>query len=281
MIEKKLTSIHDLEKEADLLNKLVQSTRKYPSQYLKNILFRGQSNAEWELTTTLERYASKKYTLSTYNYLLYMLSCSVNSLTSEKWVIDTKEESKSDIFIEPKNYEFMIYARHHGFPTPLLDWTRSLYVALYFAYINADENKNNEVAVFCFIDSLKGGIKSGWGGSPEIHLLDSHVTTHKRHYMQQAQYTCAVEYNDDKWHYCEHKNAFNASLGNAQDILYKFILPTSLKIEILRKLGEMNINGFTLFGNEEGLMQSVAFQEITLKNIDLFLNQENSNSNTD
>ena len=268
MIEKKLSGIHDLENEANLLNELVQSTRKHPSQYIKNILFRGHSNADWDLKTTLERYTSKRYMTAAYNYMLYTLSCSVNSLTNEKWAIDTEGEMKSDIFLTPKNYEFLIYARHHGFPSPLLDWTKSLYVALYFAYANANKNGEGDVAIYCFIDSLKGGSKSGWVGAPEIHVLPPYVTTHRRHYMQQAQYTCAAEHKDEKWFYCPHTGALEASIGNAQDLLHKFLLPASLRTEILKKLNEMNINGFTLFGNEEGLMESVAFQEITLKEND-------------
>ena len=83
--------------------------------------------------------------------------------------------------------------------------------------------------------------------------------------MQQAQYTLSVQRKNDMWSYCSYDEVLQNSIGNAQDVVHKFLLPANLKNQILKKLNEMNINAFTLFGNEEGLMESVAFQEITLK----------------
>lgn len=70
--------------------------------------------------------------------------------------------------------------------------------------------------------------------------------------------------SDDRFIYCNHEESFILN-NQGQDRLTKFILPKTERQKVLEKLNFMNINAFSLFGNEEGLMEYLAFKEIKKK----------------
>ena len=258
-----LESLDDLINSVTELRQKIKDSKRHEHQVLPKPLFRGQSNSNWELDTTLERYTDKVYLVNYYDTTLSIIYPAVASFTDKEWPMNHEQQS-SDRFSHPPNYEFMVYARHHGFPSPLLDWSQSLYVALFFAFQNAKPDEN--VAIFVYIETMGGG-KVGWVGSPQINKLNSYIKTHQRHFSQQGQYTVAVKQENDNWVYCHHNEGFAQSDGSKQDILYKYILPGSLKESILERLNEMNINAFTLYSSEESLMETLAFKEIALRNL--------------
>ena len=156
----------------------------------------------------------------------------------------------------------MAYARHHGFPSPLIDWTRSLYVALYFAFYDACPD--GEVAIFVHQDRPEGG-KSNFGGAPYIEELGEYISTHPRHYLQQSQYSICICKPENIWTYASHEDFFQNHQRDHQNHLTKFILPGCLKESVLEKLSSMNINSYSLFANEEGLFNTLAWEEMIFK----------------
>jgi len=76
-------------------------------------------------------------TVKAYNHYLLLIEPSVEAYTGTKWELDEFPQI-DDFFIgSPPNYHFMAYVRPHGFPSPLLDWSQSLYTALFFAFRKA------------------------------------------------------------------------------------------------------------------------------------------------
>jgi len=47
-------------------------------------------------------------------------------------------------------------------------------------------------------------------------------------------------------------------------VICKFDLPASERLAVLKELDECNVNAFTLFGSEESLMQTLAFNQFEL-----------------
>lgn len=120
---------------------------KYPGLpetegWIPNMLFRGQSDASWQLQTTLERYPVRILNAGDYYLAISAAKLQIETYTNQSWEIldflgyKTMLESKKDTFglFDFPAYEYMVYLRHHGFPSPLLDWTFSPYVAAFFAF---------------------------------------------------------------------------------------------------------------------------------------------------
>jgi len=118
----------------------ISATIKGGAQYY----FRGQRKSEWKLQSTFHRYAERTdITLIDYlNRIIPDVSFYVSAYQNE------------DIDIT-NMYQFgslLSRLQHHGFPTPLLDWTLSPYIAAYFAFKDIDpiNPDTNYVIIYIF-----------------------------------------------------------------------------------------------------------------------------------
>lgn len=260
MKEIKIPSWEAFEAETTSLFESVRQKTEETKRHVSEPLFRGQGNAAWKLRTTLERYTTKPFGGSTYYRTMLRVVNAVESFTEKTWNLSHEYKDSENGPQAPLGYDFMIYLRHHGFPSPLLDWTRSPYVAAFFALREKSANSDESVAVFSYLEYF-GEAKSWCSQDPTVFALGPNVTTHSRHHTQQCEYTICGKQVGDSFLYCDHEEAF-AQGNRSQDILTKYVIPGIERAKVLEKLDFMNINAYSLFGHEESLMETLAYRAV-------------------
>lgn len=94
------------------------------------LIFRGQRNSDWRLQSTLEREIKSAETQEQYNEIAQKhLNC-FKKLARGK----IKEQSLLLGNSEENDEELWAIGQHLGLKTPLIDWTRSFLIALFFAF---------------------------------------------------------------------------------------------------------------------------------------------------
>jgi hypothetical protein len=223
------------------------------------ILYRGQSNSTWLLNTTLERYSADSWLVQDYINLLAKCAPEIESFMDREWKFSNTVWKWG---LPLPGLDFWIHVRHCGFPSPILDWTESPYIAAFFA-LQEKSSHDEKASIFVYTEH-PGGFKSEWEVEPSISVIQGNLKTHKRHFLQQSKYTLCMQPLSKGYSFVSHQLVFNGldSQRGRQDVLYKISIPRSERFKALSSLNEMNINSFSLIQSEESLMASLAFKYI-------------------
>ncbi len=248
------------------------------------ILFRGIGNGEWGLETTLERSypmerSDQTVSLLSYYRKIFLWMPAVETMSGEKWgqipnlpefgdLLQKSSEGNLNATLSQNRaiYEYLIYLRHHGFPSPLLDWTASPYVAALFAFDAMDE-KAKHVAIYAVLQDSYA--MPSFASGEAFFVLGQYIHSHPRHYLQQSRYSLCVRLqSQDQWPgkdylFLSHEQVLGRNVN--QGLLVKLELPASERRLALRHLDSMNINPYSLFGSEEALIRTVARRECLFK----------------
>ena len=265
-------TINSWDEFAAQVEKLHAERNAYAGQAVASVselLYRGQPDSRMELKTTLERSVPHEIALSKYYRFVSVIKAKIESVTGKTWIIPSEEEFEKWLdgqyppFPDLPGYAFLAYLRHHGLPSPLLDWTRSPYVAAHFAMALPPREGVQYAAVYTYLESTTG-IKSGDVNAPTIQRRGPYVTTHRRHYLQQSEYTICTAGTGQSLRYASHETVV-ARDDKGQDLLWKLVIPISQRRVFIEHLQRMNINPFSLFETEDALMEDIYLSEMFLR----------------
>jgi len=252
------------------------SGRRFP-----DLLFRGLGNSTWGLETTLERSHPAERRDATLSLLKYY-----RKIGDAKPAIETFSGRRWDAFPEfpafeklvkdnfstytwldmllmrtPDIYEYLVYLRHHGFPSPLLDWSASPYVAAFFAF-DSPHREAERVAVYAFLqDAIHGG-----SGDAHLFVVGPYLRSHPRHLLQQCRYSMcvAIDIGQDDYLFCPHQSGLSGAAGPEGE-LFEITIPVEDRLAALNHLDLMNINSFSLFGSDDSLVRTIARRELLFR----------------
>jgi len=272
--QKDVITWEEFEKELRAIQRRLRRTKPGTEPHL---LFRGQEDSCWPLKTTLERSGRDGMLFSDYYGLISVVRPQVESLTGINWGEMPKWSEVRKSMDEPGEfsvdivnlhgfpaYDYMVYLRHHGFPSPLLDWTHSPFIAAYFAFRRAiDGGEMVSIYVYC---EHPNRYKRLARYEPVIISLGPNVRTHRRHFLQQCEYTSCLAFKGPV-RFVPHEEVF-AQTKRSQDLLWKFNIPSRERLRVLKFLDAHNLNAFSLFGSEESLMETMALRELEFREKD-------------
>jgi len=111
-------------------------------EFNKEFIFRGQGNSEHRLKTSYQRFSN----------ISHELRMPIDDLLTKFRVGLIKMGINP--FESDNRQDWLEFSRHHGLPTPCLDFTYSPYVALFFAFngIRNGNNKDEEYVVLYALD---------------------------------------------------------------------------------------------------------------------------------
>lgn len=235
-------------------------------QRRSKLIFRGQSDAKWDLLTTLERSQAKPMNWQSYLRIVRSTAHHVQTFTDRIWELPSNSQTEKwgkeydDCWQSIPGYDYWVYLRHHGFPSPLLDWSQSPYVAAFFAFRNESPDR---VAIYCYQEYSSGAKGTRWS-APQITVHGPYVSAHRRHVLQQCTYTTCSLYAHGDWTYSKHSGVFDGGAID-QDRLWKITLPATERLTVLRYLDQYNLNAYSLFPTEDALLETVALRELSFR----------------
>lgn len=228
---------------ADTSVKSWDDFRRKVSQFpFSEYIFRGQRNP-YPLQTSFHRTKRKNL----HFYLQNDVPALHRSLTG-------KTDHLFDLDRPQQMGAFLNLAQHHGFPTPLLDWTYSPFVAAWFAYrevVDKGEVKNQDevIRIFCLnkkVFSRFSQFQNLTYSPPHLSILEALAIENSRAIPQQGLLTLTNVHDIER-------HVMELAKDAGEPFLTAFDLPKAEAPQAINELAMMGITRSTMFPSVESI----------------------------
>jgi len=232
----------------------------------ESYIWRGHRCSTWQLESTLDRMIRTSDLANTKHY-------DFRSKHLEQFIYASRGRRGSNPPPMVKENDWWAIGQHHGLATPLLDWTKSPFVAAYFAFIETGKDQTTERAIFALHrDSVENKLKELMtiesvenANYREEYEQGKHPMGLKTYWMLEREIRPQIEFirplSDENQRLINQGGLFtrapdgigleawvkNNFKSLEEYILIKILVPNSDRKDCLRMLNRMNINHLTLF----------------------------------
>ncbi len=223
-------------------------------------IYRGQRDASWGLVSTIHRTSIVRSIPDLKGYADFMLPQVHDAL--EAWV-GRSWDLKNPLGLA----EFLAFIQHNGFPTPLLDWTASPYIAAYFAFegVNHFAPQAESVAIFSFNQRLwTNSFKQTYDFAdftPHVSILRPRQVGNHKLAVQQGCFTVTNVVDIE-----EH---IRLNESNERSFLIKYELDVRERPKVMRELSLMGISAIQLMPSVESVCKKAVEDLIGLQPMEL------------